>query len=92
MNKKWIALRCAAETAFTLFVTHAAMKWASHMAYMERGYMALGGELIFAGLAAYAAYKAIDILFEQLEEERYADRRKRKKRRSGRTARLRNHR
>ena len=87
MSRRWYIVRCIVETSFSLWITYTAMKWASHVAYIERGYTALGGELIFAGMAGYVAYKAIDIFFEALEDEIYAEaRRRRKKRRSRRTA------
>lgn len=83
MNRRWELLRCIVEVTYTLSITVAAMKWSSYMAYVQRGYEAVGSEYFFAGIAGYIAYRAIDILFETLEEEIYAAVRCRKKRSRG---------
>lgn len=83
MNRRWELLRCIVEVTYTLSITVAAMKWSSYMAYVQRGYEAVGSEYFFAGIAGYIAYRAIDILFETLEEEIYATVRCRKKRSRG---------
>ena len=84
MSRRWNIMQYIVEPSFTLMVTHAAMKWSSHVAYMQRGYTAIGGELIFAGVAGYIAYKVIDTFFEALEEAIYEEARKRRKKRRGR--------
>lgn len=80
MNRRWELLRCIAEVTYTFSITIAAMKWSRYMAYVQRGYEAVGSEYYFAGIAGYIAYRAIDMLFETLEEEIYAAVRCRKKR------------
>lgn len=40
MSRRWNIMRYIVEPSFTLMVTHAAMKWSSHVAYMQRGYTA----------------------------------------------------
>lgn len=89
MNRQWEILRCLTEAIYTLSITAAALKWSSYIAYAQRGYEAVGSEYFFAGIAGYIAYRAIDMLFETLEEEIYAAVIRRKKR-SGRAARNRN--
>lgn len=67
MNRRWELLRCIAEVTYTFSITIAAMKWSRYMAYVQRGYEAVGSEYYFAGIAGYIAYRAIDMLFETLE-------------------------
>lgn len=71
---------------WTLLVTYAIGKWAFHLAYIERGYEVVGGEYLLI-LAVYCgAWKAINCLFDSLEE--LENERNRRKKRSRRTARM----
>lgn len=77
-------------TIWTLLVTGAIGKWAFHIAYIERGYKAVGSEYLLLLVVYWGAWKAINYLFDSLEElERE---RRRKKNRSRRTARMQNYR
>ena len=53
---------------WSLLVTGAISKWAFHVAYLERGYKAVGGEYLVILVAYVAAWKAINYLFDSLEE------------------------
>lgn len=72
---------------WTLLVTYAIGKWAFHLAYIERGYEAVGGEYLLILAVYWGAWKAINYLFDSLEE--LEDERKK---RSRGTARMRNYR
>ena len=64
---------------WSLLVTGAISKWAFHVAYLERGYKAVGGEYLVILVAYVAAWKAINYLFDSLEELE-SERNRRKKR------------
>ena len=68
------------------FVTYAIGKWAFHLAYIERGYEAVGGEYLLILAVYWGAWKAINCLFDSLEE--LENERNRRKKRSRRTARM----
>ena len=53
---------------WSLLVTGAISKWAFHVAYLERGYKAVGGEYLVILVAYVAAWKAINYLFDSFEE------------------------
>lgn len=53
---------------WTLLVTYAIGKWAFHLAYIERGYEAVGGEYLLILAVYWGAWKAINCLFDSLEE------------------------
>lgn len=53
---------------WTLAVTYAVGKWAFHIAYIERGYEAVGGEYLLVPMVCFGAWKSINYLFESLEE------------------------
>ena len=53
---------------WTLLVTYAIGKWAFHLAYIERGYEAVGGEYLLIPVVYWGAWKAINYLFDSLEE------------------------
>lgn len=72
--------------AWTLAVTYAVGKWAIHVSAMERGYEAFGSEYMLIPVAYIVAWKAINYLFDSLEELR--DERIRKERRSREAARV----
>lgn len=77
-------------TIWTLLVTGAIGKWAFHIAYIGRGYKAVGSEYLLLLVVYWGAWKAINYLFDSLEElERERNRRKK---RSRRTARMRDYR
>ena len=71
---------------WTLLVTYAIGKWSFHLAYIERGSEALGGEYLLIPAVYWGAWKAINYLFDSMEELEYE--RQRRKKRSGRTARM----
>lgn len=71
---------------WTLLVTYAIGKWSFHLAYTERGYEAVGGEYLLIPAVYWGAWKAINYLFDSMEELEYE--RHRRKKRSGRTARM----
>lgn len=75
---------------WTLLVTYAIGKWAFHLAYIERGYEAVGGEYLLIPVVYWGAWKAINYLFDSLEE--LENERNCRKKRSRRTARMRNYR
>lgn len=77
-------IRSLLEAVYILTVTFAIGKWAVCMAYLERGYKAVGGEYILIPMVCWAAWKSINYLFDTLEKLEYE--RNRKKRRSGRSA------
>lgn len=70
--------------AYTLAVTFAVGKWAIYAAYLERGYEAVGGEYCLMFMVCWMAWKAINYLFNTLEDLEYE--RNCKKRRSGGTS------
>lgn len=70
--------------AYTLAVTFFAGKWSVHAAYLERGYEAAGGEYCLMFMVCWVAWKAINYLFDTLEDFEYG--RSCKKRRSGGTS------
>lgn len=71
---------------WTLLVTYAIGKWAFHLAYIERGYEAVGGEYLLILAVYWGAWKAINCLFDSLEE--LENERNCRKKRSRRTARM----
>lgn len=71
---------------WTLLVTYAIGKWAFHLAYIERGYEAVRGEYLLILAVYWGAWKAINCLFDSLEE--LENERNRRKKRSRRTARM----
>lgn len=71
---------------WTLLVTYAIGKWSFHLAYIERGYEVVGGEYLLIPAVYWGAWKAINYLFDSMEELEYE--RHRRKKRSGRTARM----
>lgn len=75
---------------WTLLVTYAIGKWSFHLAYIERGYKAVGGEYLLVPMVYWGAWKAINYLFDSLEE--LENERKRRKKGSRGTARMRNYR
>lgn len=53
---------------WSLLVTGAISKWAFHVAYLERGYKAVGGEYLVILVAYVAAWKAFILLTLQKSE------------------------
>lgn len=41
MNRRWEILRCVTEVIYTFLFTGTALKWSSHVAYIQRWYGAL---------------------------------------------------
>ena len=52
---------------YSLAVMFMVGQWAVRYAFMERGYVAAGGEYLFILLVAWGAYQVIDIFFSELE-------------------------
>lgn len=71
---------------WTLLVTYAIGKWSFHLAYIERRYEAVGGEYLLIPAVYWGAWKAINYLFDSMEELEYE--RHRRKKRSRRTTRM----
>ena len=67
--------------AYTLAVTFFVGKWAICMAYLERGYEAVGGEYCLIPLVGWTAWKAVNHLFDTLEDLKHEQ--NREERRSG---------
>ena len=63
---------------WTLLVTYAIGKWSFHLAYIERGYEAVGGEYLLIPAVYWGAWKAINYLFDSMEELEY-ERQRRKR-------------
>ena len=66
------------EVIYALVIMFAIGKWAIHMAYLERGYEAIGGEYCLMIMAYLVAWKTIHYLFEALEDLEYERNRKQK--------------
>ncbi len=79
-------IRNLAAAAYTMAVTSAVGRWAVYAAYLERGYEAAGGEYCLILIACWMAWKAINHLFDTLEDLEYEQ--NCKKRRSGETSRM----
>ena len=48
-------------------------EWAVKYAFMERGYIAVGGEYFFIVVVSLSAYKVINIFLNELEDKNYYD-------------------
>ena len=64
-------LRGLAESVYALVVMIAIGKWTIYMAYLERGYEAIGGEYCLMIMAYWVAWKTIHYLFDALEDLDY---------------------
>lgn len=84
------AVRNLIAVVYALGVTIAVGRWSIHVTYLRRGYEAVGGEYCLILIAYWVAWKAINYLFDTLEDLEYE--RSRKKRRSGGTSRMRDNR
>ena len=69
-------LKDVIQTAIALAVTVAAGKWAFAYAYAERGYHAIGGELLVPVLAYLFTYYAVGIVLNIWEEKRRKNRKR----------------
>ncbi len=67
---------------YTLTVTLAVGKWAVYMAYLERGYKAIGGEYCLTFMVSWIAWKVINYLFNTLENLEYERRCKKRRNRT----------
>lgn len=56
---------------YTMAVTFAVGRWAICMAYLERGYRAVGGEYLLVLAVCWMAWKAVNYLFDTLEDSEY---------------------
>lgn len=83
-------IRNLAVAVYTIAVTSAVGRWAVRAAYLERGYEAAGGEYCLILMVCWMAWKAINYLFDTLEDFEYEQ--NCKKRRSGGTSRMRDNR
>lgn len=57
--------------AYTIVVAFAVGRWAVCMAYLERGYRAVGGEYLLVLAVCRMAWKAVNYLFDTLENSKY---------------------
>lgn len=73
-KKRW--LKEIVTAVYTLAVTYMVWKWASYFAYLERGYDAFGGEYLLIPAVAWATYKAVNVFFDVMEEEKECSKRK----------------
>lgn len=64
---------------YAIVIMLAIGKWAIHMAYLERGYEAIGGEYCLMIMAYWVAWKTINHLFDALEDLDYERNRKKKR-------------
>lgn len=64
-------IRNLVAVSYTLAVTFFAGKWIICMAYLERGYEAVGGEYCLMPLIGWMAWKAVHYLFDTLEDLKY---------------------
>lgn len=65
------ATRNLIAAAYTLAVTFSVGRWAVCMAYLERGYRAVGGEYLLILAVCRIAWKAVNYLFDTLEDSQY---------------------
>lgn len=70
MNKKK-PVRRLIKFSYVLIITFMIGKWGFYVAYMQRGYKAVGGEYILLLITCWAAWKAISNLLDALEELKY---------------------
>lgn len=84
------AARNLVAVAYTFAVTSAVGKWATCIAYLERGYEAIGGEYCLVLMVCWVAWKAINYLFDTLEDLEYE--RNCKERRGSEASRMRDNR
>lgn len=68
--RKWV------EIMYAFVIMLAIGKWAIHVAYLERGYEAIGGEYCLILMTYWAAWKTIHYLFGALEDLKYERSRK----------------
>lgn len=61
-------MRCVLSIAYTLGITFMIGTWAVRYAYLERGYIAVGGEYGFIFAAAWIAWLLINYFFDIWEE------------------------
>ncbi len=61
-------MRCVLSVAYTLAITFMIGTWAVRYAYLERGYIAVGGEYAFIFAAAWTAWLLINYFFDIWEE------------------------
>lgn len=66
MRRTW--KRVLVTVLWSLAVTYAIGRWAFHFAYLERGYEAVGGEYMLVPMVCWGAWKAINYLFDSMEE------------------------
>lgn len=61
-------IRYLIEAIYSVAVTYMIGRWGVNMAYLERGYEALGGELLLIPIAYLIAWSAISLFIDALEE------------------------
>lgn len=80
--RKTKAKKNLAAAAYALAVTFAVGRWASCMAFLERGYEAAGGEFLMMPVVCIAAWKAINYLFNTMEDLDMSEKARKKSTRS----------
>lgn len=63
-----IFIRHLIEAIYSVAITHMIGRWGVSMAYLERGYKALGGEILLMPIAYMIAWSAIHYFIDALEE------------------------
>lgn len=61
-------MRSVGTVSYVSLVTYLSGRCAIYSAYLERGYVAYGGEYLLIPVMAWVAYKAISTFFNALEE------------------------
>ncbi len=72
-------IRCLLEVGYASIVTYVIGKLSVKYAYLERGYEAIGGEILILPMVWWVAYKLIHYVFNILEKEKHAGNKKGKK-------------
>lgn len=82
MRKKMV-VRAVSTVSYVALVTYLTGKCAIYGAYLERGYVAYGGEYLLIPVMAWVAYKAISNFFDVLAETERAEHNETRKKSTG---------
>lgn len=66
-------MKCLIETAYATAITYMVGRWGICMAYIERGYKAVGGEILLIPGTYLAAWCTIRYFINTLEELAYEE-------------------